>query len=189
MPSPLARVRARTVALAGVLAFSLAVLACAKEPRKEERPGAAASPARAAAAPPAASGAPGAGDKTGSSLANARALTQGSPVTFELPCDAPVVLGPFRFTRDPEKLAVHARARSLQGEQICVGGSWVKATGAPAGGAGVGCPEGPHEAIQDVEYEYSPGNGGNDGNPVFLRFAHEPPRPKGCATVSLTLAL
>lgn len=136
-------------------------------------------------------GAVGAGDRSGSSFANARPLPRGTSTTFSVPCSgAPVIVGPFSLTHDPERLVVRADAKGSSLAQVCVpDGHWVDAAGENAVVAGIPCVEGGRTVSTNLEYEYSPGNGGNAVNPVYWRVKLVDPKPAGCDTVTVTLAL
>lgn len=153
---------------------------------KKDKP--APSGASSAAGPPA-QGTDGGGDGSGSSIANARALSKTSPATFTIPCAGAMYIGPFRFTRDPETLALHSVAKSPSGAQICAGGSWVDSSGTFSGTVGLGCPEAEKVAETDVTFEYSPGNGGNGTNPVYLMVKFDEAKPAGCKSAEVTLSL
>lgn len=122
-------------------------------------------------------------------MANARAVRPGAAVAFTLDCKASMYFGPFRFTKDPEKLSLVSTAKSPRGEQVCIAGDWLDKTGAHVGGAAIGCVDGPHTADGTAVYEYSPGNGGAGANPVYLRTSFGEPKPSGCPSIELTLKL
>lgn len=140
-------------------------------------------------APPAAS--PSSGGEsapTQGTLRDARPLGRGAPSAMTLGCRALMYVGPFRLERSGESVRVASVARSMTGAQACgVQVSWVDAQDQFASTAGVGCPEGAAPAETESVYEYSPANGGNGANPVYLRFVRED--PEGCAPVGLNLTL
>lgn len=168
----------------------LAIVGCTKEAPpapKDKTP----APSATAAAPKAsaAQGTDGSGDGSGSSIANARALRKGTPATFTLTCSATVFTGPFRFTKDPEKLLIEAKAKNASPSQICVGGEWLDGSGKVIGPSGIGCADGKGSAEGKPELEYSPGNGGNGTNPVYLALKFGEPKPEGCPSIDVTLLL
>lgn len=137
----------------------------------------------------AAQGTDGGGDGSGTSIANARALRKGAPATFTLACSATVYVGPFRFTKDPEKLVLQGKAKNSSTAQICVGGEWLDGTGKVLGPSGIGCADGKAAAEGKPELEYSPGNGGNGANPVYLALKFGEPKPPGCPSIDVALSL
>lgn len=146
--------------------------------------------AKAASAPAGTqAGTDGNGDGTGSSVANARALRKGGAITFPLSCAGATYVGPFRFSKTPEELSISATARSPTGAQICFGGEWLDASGAYVGGVGIGCVDGKHVADGKITFEYSPHNGGNGANPVYLVTRFTEPKPEGCPSGEVTLKL
>ncbi len=137
----------------------------------------------------AAQGTDGGGDGSGSSLANAKALQKGAPATFTLTCSATVYIGPFRFTKDPEKLVIQGKGKNSSAAQICVGGEWLDGSGKVIGPSGIGCADGKGAAEGKPEIEYSPGNGGSGANPVYLALKFSDPKPAGCPSIDVTLSL
>lgn len=171
-----------------VMLAPLLVAGCTKDapaPPKEK-------PTTAATAAPkvtAAQGTDGGGDGSGTSMANARALQKGAPATFTLTCSATVYVGPFRFTKDPEKLLIQGKTKNASTAQICVGGEWLDGAGKVIGPSGIGCADGKAAAAGNPELEYSPGNGGNGANPVYLALRFSEPKPAGCPSIDVTLSL
>lgn len=103
-------------------------------------------------------------------------------------CRAHFYVGPFRFNASGESALIHSSTRSVSGAQACgLLAAWVSGEDREVAVAGVGCPEGAAPAEMDITYEYSPANGGNDVNPVYLRFHRED--PADCAPLALTLTL
>lgn len=130
----------------------------------------------------------GASAPTHGTLRDARALGRGAPSAMTLGCRVHMYVGPFRLERSGESVRVASVARSMTGAQACgVQVTWVDAQDQFASTAGIGCPEGQATADAESVYEYSPANGGNGANPVYLRFVRED--PEGCAPVGLTLTL
>ncbi len=152
-----------------------------------------AAPAPASAAPAAKSdkGAPGAGDRSGKSIANAMALRPGVPLSFRAPCSgAPLYVGPFTFTKSPEKLQVRAEVTGTSTEQICWGTAhFVDNVGARPVVAGLPCVEGGKPHTVTLEHEYSPHNGGSDVTPVYWELKNDEKKPEGCHTVDVKLTL
>lgn len=166
--------------------FSLS--ACSRDELGKNPP-----PSRGAApsaAPAASAGAPGAGDRSGSSIANAKALLPRAPVTFTVPCDgSPVYVGPFTLARDPERVVVRAEAKGTSKAQVCVTDAhWVDAKGGNPSIAGIPCVEDGRTEKATLSYEYSPGNGGASVNPVYWRIKLDGPKTAGCDTVQVTLS-
>lgn len=140
--------------------------------------------------PAAAAGAPGAGDRSGKSIANARALVAGTPTVFQVPCTGEkVYVGPFTMRHDPERLVVRASVKGTSASQVCIHeGHWVDARGEHPAIAGLPCVEGAAATETKLEYEYSPGNGGSSMTPVYWQVRHSEPKP-ACETVTVTLSL
>lgn len=139
--------------------------------------------------PAGSAGAPGAGDRSGTSIANAKALTRGTPTTFTVPCNgAAVYVGPFALTRDPEKLVINADVKGTTNAQVCISsGHFVDAKDAHTGVAGIPCVEQGKPGSAKLVYEYSPGNGGNGATPVYWSVKHDEVKPPSCDTVTVTL--
>lgn len=148
-------------------------------------------PVASAAPAPAASGAPGAGDRSGKSIANAMPVVRGTPTKFRLPCSgAGVFVGPFAFTKSPEILSLRAEIKGTTGEQVCRGEAhFVDGAGGKPAVAGLPCVEGGNPAAVTLTHEHSPHNGGNDANPVFWHLRGGDPLPDGCGTLDVTLTL
>jgi len=178
--------------LGGLLGLILSIGCTRSEPPKDApaKPAATASVAPAATVSATASGAPGAGDKSGNPIANARPLLPGSPSTFTVPCSGQkLYVGPFSMKRDPERLVVRASVKSNSGVQVCATeGHWVDAKGQSPSVAGLPCAEGTKPVEAKLEYEYSPGNGGNAVNPVYWEVVHPSPKAS-CETVTVTLSM
>ena len=105
-----------------------------------------------------------------------------------LGCRVHMYIGPFRLERSGELVRVASVARSMTGAQACgVQVAWVDAQDQFVSTAGIGCAEGEAPAEAESVYEYSPANGGNGANPVYLRFVRED--PEGCPPVGLNLTL
>ncbi len=134
-------------------------------------------------------GSAGSGDGSGSSIANARALRPGAPVSFTLGCNATVYFGPFAFTKDPETLTFTSSIKSPTGSQICVNGDFIDKSGAHAGGASIGCVDGEHVGGGKSTFEYSPGNGGNGTNPIYLKVSFNEAKPEGCPSLDVTFKM
>lgn len=134
-------------------------------------------------------GTDGGGDRSGTSMANAKALQKGAPVTFTLTCSATTYVGPFRFTKDPETLVIQGHAKNASASQICVGGEWLDGAGKAIGPSGIGCADGKGTTDGKPELEHSPGNGGNSANPVYLALRFSEPKPAGCPSIDVTLTL
>lgn len=121
-------------------------------------------------------------------LRDARPLGRGAPSAMTLGCRVRMYVGPFRLERSGETVRIASAARSLTGAQACgVQASWVDGQDAFVSTAGIGCPEGEAAHQAESAYEYSPANGGNGANPVYLRIVRED--AEGCAPVGLTLTL
>jgi hypothetical protein len=159
--------------------FSLAVLLVVVGCQREAAP-------VSNAAAPSASGAEAA--PLSGTLASARALSRGAPGGFTVGCRARFYVGAFRLERSGESVRIASTARSTTGAQSCgVTAAWVDAQDQVVAPAGFGCPEGDTPAQMDVAYEYSPANGGNSANPVYLRVVRDD--PADCAPVTLSLTL
>lgn len=172
-------------ALAAVVGFA-GLVACSRDDVAKSSP-----PPPKSAAPPASASAvaPGAGDRSGTSIANAKALVRGTPTTFTVPCTgAAVYVGPFTLAHDPQKLVLQAEVKGTGKGQVCTpDGQFVDAKDQSPRVAGLPCvEEGKAQAVK-LEYEYSPGNGGNAANPVYWRVKQESAKPAGCETVTVTL--
>lgn len=125
---------------------------------------------------------------TQGTVGDARPLTRGAPSALTLGCRAQMYVGPFRLARSGESVRIASTARSLNGAQACGAQvSWVDAQDQFVSVAGIGCPEGDGTTPAESVYEYSPDNGGNGANPVYLRIARQD--PEGCAPIGLTLSL
>ena len=151
--------------------------------------GSSASPASPATnpAPPPASVRAGEPPSPTGAVASARPLPAGPPISLTIGCAADFLVGPFELARSGDTLALAGTNRSIDGQQVCApAAEWVDATGAPIAVAGFGCAEGPEAVTSELTYEYSPDNGGNAANPVYLRIHRED--PAGCPTSEITLA-
>lgn len=173
----------------------LAVVACVGACNKDTPPPPPApvpppaSGGKAAPAGQAVSGTDGGGNGTGTSIANARALRNGTPVNFALSCTGVMYFGPFRLTHDPETLKVLSTIKSPSGAQICPKSEWLDASGAHVAGAGMGCIDDKHVGEGTPSYEYSPGNGGSSTSVVYLRVAAPDEKQPGCPSLDVTLRL
>ncbi|MBS2020654.1 MAG: hypothetical protein JST00_47815 [Deltaproteobacteria bacterium] len=166
---------------------AVALAACSRDEAAKNKP-VATKPA-ATTVPAASAGAPGAGDRSGTSIANAKPVVPGVPTTFTLPCNASAVyVGPFSMSKDPETLVVNAEVKGTTKSQVCVvEGHWVDAKGGNPAIAGLPCVEGGVAQKTTLAYEYSPGNGGSGVNPVYWRIKLDAAKPAGCDTVEITL--
>ncbi len=125
---------------------------------------------------------------TNTSIATARALVAGTPLDFELPCDGTsIYFGPFAFSTEGETLVIDSVYRSPVGIQICGGGAFVDGQEAHIQVAGLGCPEETGSAAMTTTYAFTPGAGGPNATPLFLRLAVADPRPAGCVQSGGTL--
>lgn len=176
------------LARALVLAPLLGIGGCTKDapPPPKDKPATTAAPGPKVTA---AEGTDGGGDGSGTSIANARALRKGTPATFTLTCSATVYVGPFRFAKDPEKLLIDGKTRNASADQICVGGEWLDGAGKVVGPSGLGCADGKGTGAGKPELEYSPANGGNGTNPVYLALHFSEPKPAGCPSIDIALSL
>jgi len=149
------------------------------------------STARGSAAPSAAAlaVAPGAGDKSGTSISNAMAVEPGKTATGLFPCGGSLVMGPFSFTQEPTKVRLNVTAKNTSTNQACLGGSWVDGKGKFISVAGIGCldPGTSHEAT--VEIEYSPNSGGINANPMYLDLRYGQATPPNCKPLPLEIRL
>ena len=119
--------------------------------------------------------------------ASARALPAGPPISFTIGCAADFLVGPFELARSGDTVGLAGTNRSVDGSQLCApAAEWVDATGAVVAPAGFGCAEGPDATTSELTYEYSPDNGGNAANPVYLHIRRED--PEGCVASEITLA-
>lgn len=183
----------RTMTLALAAAVAVTAAACTKkDPPPAPTP--APPPAAPASAAPAAKsdkGAPGAGDRSGKSIANAMALRPGAPLSFRASCSgAPLYVGPFTFTKSPEKLQIRAEVTGTSKEQICWGvAHFVDGAGARPSVAGLPCVENGQPHSTTLEYEYSPHNGGSDVTPIYWELKSDEKKPEGCHTVDVKLSL
>lgn len=105
---------------------------------------------------------------------------------LEIPCDARLYFGPFRFSSEGETVSLVSSIRSPSGVQVCsLSGEWVSARDEIDGTAGAGCAEGDATTDQEQTHTYAPGRGESGANPVYLRFQrHE---PAGCPALTLSL--
>lgn len=171
---------------------SASIAACSKDPPPTpSAPPTEVKPVAAPAAekPAAPAGAPGAGDFSGSSIANAKALKPGVPLAVTLPCSGSVFVGPFTFNKDPERVLIQTLGRSNSGGQECLGGSWQDKSGTFLETAGFGCPEGTNTSPGTAQFDYSPGNGGHGANPVFLELKAPDGLAADCKPPTVTLTL
>lgn len=178
----------KNVVVALVVIGSVSVVACSRDEAGKTAPP---TPKAAPSAMPVASGgAPGAGDRSGSSIANAKPLLKGTPTTFTIPCNGtPVYVGPFTLSRDPEKLVIRAEAKGTSANQVCTSdGHFVDAKDANPTVSSIPCVEGGKAQQAKLEYEYSPGNGGSGMTPVYWRVKSDGAKPAGCDTVVVTLS-
>lgn len=134
-------------------------------------------------------GTDGGGDRSGTSVANARALLKGTPVALKLDCKQTVFFGPFQMAKDPETLTIKSTSKTPSGAQVCIGSEFHDPKGAHVGGGAMGCVDSAHAGTGAATYEYSPGNGGAGANPVYLSVKFADPKPEGCPSVDLTLSL
>jgi len=177
------------------LAVALLALSCGSKGSTTQSSSAAArapnSSAPSASGVPVAEGAaPGAGDKSGTSSANAKALEKGKPVDLVVPCKGKTYVGPFTFSKDPSKLqiAVELKNESSQ-DQICAGGWWVDGAETFVENARIGCVEKALPRKETFSAEYSPHNGGSSANPVFLKLGFDEDQPDGCQSIKVKLSL
>lgn len=125
---------------------------------------------------------------TNTSIATARPLVAGTPLEFELPCDGTAIyFGPFPFDAEGQTLTIDSLYRSPVGVQICGGGGFVDGTGEHVQVAGLGCPEQTGSAAMTTTYAFTPGAGGSNATPLYLKLAVADPRPAGCVHSGGTL--
>lgn len=172
----------RTPVLLPVLCLLLGT-ACKNDPPAADKP------AAPKAAPTANASAAGGGDKSGSSVPNARPLSKDAPTSFTVPCSGSFFVGPFSLKKDPEQLVVQAKVKSVKGTQVCPGGKWVDASGKFVAVAGLGCVENANVVDVKISYEYSPGNGGSSASTVYLSLEYPEPKPASCDSAQVTLSL
>jgi len=121
----------------------------------------------------------------GASREAATALGAGQSVTGDLACGQHAFVGPFRFTREGERLVLRTVVQaSNPPTQGCVGGSIVDGRGAFVATTGAGCSEGA-AAPGTLEYTFEPGAGGNGANPIYLDLTLA---EATCGPVRLTLS-
>lgn len=181
----------RIITLTAV-AVALTAAGCTK--KQEPVPPPAATPASPAPAAPAAKsdkGAPGAGDRSGKSIANAMALRPGAPTTLRAACSgAPVYVGPFTFTKSPTKLELRAEVKGTSAAQICRGAAhFVDSAGGRPQTAGLPCVQDGKTVTATIEHEYSPHNGGSDVTPLYWELKNDEKKPEGCDTIDVKLTL
>lgn len=128
-------------------------------------------------------------NKSGNSIPNAIPLIKSNPVNFKIPCSGGIYIGSFNFTKDPEEIKIKAVAKSLSGEQVCTGGSWVDSSGKFISVASIGCPEGANLAEASLDFVYSPGNGGNNQKTVYLEIKYADDKPNDCKTAEVNLSI
>jgi hypothetical protein len=133
-------------------------------------------------------GAPGAGDKSGSSSANAKELVKGKPVEVSVPCKGRVYFGPFTFSKDPSKIELSAElVNDSSQDQICAGGWWVDGAERFVENARIGCVEKKLPRKDTFAAEYSPHNGGSNANPIYLQLGFDEDQPDGCQSIRVKL--
>ncbi|MBK6465394.1 MAG: hypothetical protein IPF92_30975 [Myxococcales bacterium] len=182
--------RILTLALAAAVAMTAA--GCTK--KQDPPPPPAATPAAPAPAAPAAKsdkGAPGAGDRSGKSIANAMALRPGAPTTLRAACSgAPVYVGPFTFAKSPTKLELRAEVKGTSAAQICRGTAhFVDSAGKRPQTAALPCVQDGKPVTVTIEHEYSPHNGGSDVTPLYWELKNDEKKPEGCDTIDVKLTL
>lgn len=183
----------RTITLALAAAVAVTAAGCTKkeEPVPTSPGSTPAAPAPAAPAAKSDKGAPGAGDRSGKSIANAMALRPGAPTTLRAACSgAPVYVGPFTFTKSPTKLELRAEVKGTSAAQICRGAAhFVDSAGGRPQVAGLPCVHDGKTETATIEHEYSPANGGSDVTPVYWELKNDEKKPEGCDTIDVKLTL
>lgn len=184
----------RTITLALAAAVAVTAAGCTKKQDPAPTAPPAATPAAPAPAAPAAKsdkGAPGAGDGSGKSIANAMALRPGASASFRAACSgAPIYVGPFTFTKSPEKLQLRAEVKGTSAQQICRGTAhFVDSAGGRPAVAGLPCVHDGKTETATIEHEYSPANGGSDVTPVYWELKNDEKKPEGCDTIDVKLTL